>query len=195
MKVVLDTSVLMYLVSPNASAPVDQATGKPVVHCQERVEGLLEGFDKADVQLLVPTPVLSELLIRAEDRQLEVLATLTNKKSVQVPAFDQAAAVENAALRRTKIARKARSETKKEVSFDLQILAIARVAGAKAVLSDDEQLRKRAQQAGMEVLGIADLSVPDNRRQMQMLFAEGGNASDDDAAPAEDADKVPDVDG
>lgn len=191
MKVVLDTSVLVYLVAPNAPAPTDPATGKHVAHCQERIEGLLEDLDKSGVQLIVPTPVLSELLIRAGDRQIEVLAALANKKSVQVLPFDQAAAVENAALRRTSLTKKARGETKKEVSFDLQILAIARVAGAKMILSDDENLRKRASRAGMEVHGIADLALPESKRQISMFM---DPPSDDSTAEPVETPDQPDED-
>lgn len=107
-------------------------------------------MDKARVQLIVPTPVLSELLIMAEARQIEILNALTNKRAVQVVPFDQMAAVENAALRRSKLKRKIRGETKKEVSFDLQILAIARAAGAETLFTDDEQLTRRCHMAGME---------------------------------------------
>lgn len=190
MKVVLDTSVLVYLINPNAPAPLDPSTGKHVTHCQQRIEGLLEDLDESDVQLVVPTPVLSELLIRAGDRQIEVLAALSNKKPVQMLPFDQAAAVENAQLRRTSLSKKARSESKKEVSFDLQILAIARVARAKMILSDDVNLRKRARQAGMEVHGIADLGLPESKRQIGM-FVDQDESVQPDEAPGETADEKP----
>lgn len=188
MKVVLDTSVLVFLVSPNAPAPIDPATGKHVEHCQERIEGLLEDLDKSGVQLLVPTPVLSELLIQAKARQIEVLGALANKRAVQVVPFDQAAAVENAALRRSKISAKTRGESKKEVSFDLQILAIARVAGAKMILSDDDQMRKRAVKAGMEVHGISDLDLPDSKRQIGLFFEPPSGDQDGDAGTEQESD-------
>ncbi len=187
MKVVIDTSVLMYLITPTANAPLDPSTGKPVAHCQDRIEGLLERLDVAKVQLLIPAPVLSELLIKADGRQAEVLAVLANKRSVLIAPFDVAAAVENAALRRPKAkGNKDEPGTKHEVSFDLQILAVARVAGAKIILSDDVRLRKRAEQAGMEVLGIADLPVPDSRRQIPMPFGDAPPVEDTETGTADD---------
>jgi predicted nucleic acid-binding protein len=176
-KVVLDTSVLIFLVYPTASAPQDPATGKPVQHCQERIEGLLEDLDQGDTELIVPTPVLSELLILAGSRQVEILAAVTNKKSVRVADFNQMAAVENAALRRKKeLTKKKRSETKKEVSFDLQIVAIARVAQADRVLTDDEGVIARCKLAGIETMGIADIPIPASRRQitLELPSPEGG---------------------
>lgn len=184
MKVVLDTSVLVFLINPGAPAPLDPATGECVTHCRERIEGLLEDFDASGVQLVVPTPVLSELLIRSGNRQAEVIAALSDKRSVQVAPFDVAAAVENAALRRSRSSSKSPGETKKDVSFDLQILAIARVAGASKILTDDENLRKRASRAGLQTLGIADIPISDAKRQTH-LFARPGMAVDAAATPIE----------
>src|SRR5688572_12602278 len=165
MKIVLDSSVLIYLVFPTTDAPLDPATGKHVTHCQQRIEGMLEAIDKTGIQLVIPTPVLSELLILAGSRQIEVLNALTSKKSVQVAPFDEMAAVENAALRRSpKLRSKSRGETKKELSFDLQILAIANAVGAEMVLTDDAQLARRCQLTGMKVMGIADLPLPESKR-------------------------------
>ena len=180
MKIVVDTSVLLFLADPHAPAPTDGKTGKPVQHCAQRVEGLIEDLDEMDAVLIIPTPVLSELLICAGKAQAEVLAALTGKRSVVVAHFDQMAAVENAQLRRAKAKVKHRGETKKEVSFDLQILAIARTTGADLVLTDDDNLRKRCLQAGMKVKGIAELTVPDSKRQMHLLADQSGARVDDD---------------
>lgn len=182
MKVVIDTSVLLYLVDPHTPAPLDGNSGKPVQHCKERIEGLIETLDQSATVLIVPTPVLSELLICASSRQTELLNVLTGKRGVQVASFDEIAAVENAQLRRTKrLNTKHRGETKKEVSFDLQILAIARAAQADLVLSDDDNLRKRCLQSGMEVMGIAELALTDSKRQMQLLAEESDARTVDDA--------------
>jgi len=186
MKIALDSSVLIYLAYPETSAPIDPSTGKPTSHCQERIESLLEDIDKSGAQLIVPAPVLSELLILAEKRQVEILAALTNKKAVLVLPFDQAAAVENAALRRGKLNRRSRGETKKEVSFDLQILAIARVAGAELLLTDDAPLRGRGEQAGMKVKGIAEIPVHDAKRQIGMF-----DPADVSVPTAEDVPRLP----
>lgn len=189
MKIVLDSSVLIYLAYPNAPAPIDPATNEVVAHCPERIEGLLEDLNESGSQLIVPTPVLSELLIRANDKQLEVLGAVTNRRAVTVVPFDTAAAIENAALRRSrKIAKAAAGETRKEVSFDLQILAIARVAGADLVLTDDQNLRRHCEAAGMRAAGIGDLSLPDSKRQIGIEFQAGNSA---DAADADQPVRIP----
>ena len=198
MKIVLDSSVLIYLVFPGTSAPLDPSTGKPITHCEQRIEGLLEAIDKTGIQLIIPTPVLSELLILAGGGQIELLNALTSKKAVLVAPFDQMAAVENAALRRSsKLRSKGRGESKKEVSFDLQILAIANASGADLVLTDDEQLARRCVNVGKKVMGIADLPLPESKRQLDLLFGQEQEADvlddedEDESADETDADISP----
>lgn len=171
MKIVIDTSVLIFMADPHAPAPLDPDTGKPVPHCRERVEGLLEGLDDAEAVLIVPTPVLSELLICADSRQQELLAAISGKRSVLIASFDPAAALENAQLRRSKkLQRKVRGETKKEVSFDLQVLAIARANQADLLLTDDGGLTRRCRQAGTKVMGVGELPLPDGKRQISLVL-------------------------
>jgi predicted nucleic acid-binding protein len=182
MKILVDSSVLVHLIDSHARAPIDPTTDAPVAHCRERVESLLETLDAAQAQLVIPTPVLSELLIRADGRQVEILNLLKGRRAVEVRAFDEMAAVENAALRRS--ASERRGGTKKEVSFDLQILAIARTAGCASVLTDDQNLQRRCVAAGMKALGIADLGLHDSKRQIGIPFDEVDEVDDAEAEGA-----------
>lgn len=45
MRVVVDASVLIYLIYPNAPAPKNSTGTGVVTHCRERIEGLLEELD------------------------------------------------------------------------------------------------------------------------------------------------------
>ncbi|WP_371181196.1 hypothetical protein [Xanthomonas sacchari] len=164
----MDNSVLLYLVHPKAPAPIDPESGKPVEHCIERIEGLLDDLEKEGVEIVVPTPVLSELLIKAPGREPEILSALTNRRAVRIVPFDSMAAIENAILRRPKSAR--HGATKKEVSFDLQILAITRTVDATMILTDDATLRRRAIAAGIKVKGIGELGIPETKRQHGLPF-------------------------
>lgn len=192
MKVVIDTSVLIFMADPSAPAPLHPTTRKPVSHCRERVESLIEGLNDSSAVVIVPTPVLSELLIRAADRQQELLAVITGKRGVQVSPFDAMAAVENSQLRRSRrLAVAKQGETKKEVSFDLQVLAIARVNNADMVLTDDVNLRRRCVQSGMKVLGIADLPLSDAKRQIDLLLEHRSVEADDDEQEVSEGDSDP----
>jgi len=63
--VVLDTTMLSLLLRPDSRPPIDPATGAPVAFARERLEGLVETLQKARTRVIIPTPVLSELLIKA----------------------------------------------------------------------------------------------------------------------------------
>lgn len=169
MKVVADTSFLLYMLDPSAAAPLDPATGNKVEHCAERIDGLIESLEESGSSLVVPTPVLSELLIKAGGAQNEYLAAIRGKRCIEIYPFDEMAAIENASLRRNrKLTARKRGESKKEVSFDLQVVAVARAVGAAVVYSDDEGLQRRCNAAGMPAKGIASLPIPDSKRQQQI---------------------------
>jgi len=81
-----------------------------------------------------------------------------------VRAFDERAAVEFGAAVQAR-GKKRQKETRKLVSqnkvrFDQQIVAIAKVQGAKIVYSDDAQLQSFARECGMEARGLADIDIP-----------------------------------
>jgi hypothetical protein len=61
--VAFDASVLVYVVTPNACAPVDAATDQPVTHCKERVEHLIGHLQRDKAKIIVPTPALAEVLV------------------------------------------------------------------------------------------------------------------------------------
>ena len=62
----VDSSALALLVNPAANPPDDPATGKPVEHARERVEYFIASLTASDT-MIIPTPVLAEALVRAED--------------------------------------------------------------------------------------------------------------------------------
>jgi predicted nucleic acid-binding protein len=170
-RAVVDTSVLIYLINPNASAPQDEKSGQPVSHCKERLEGLLESLSANDVEVIVPTPVLSELLIKSGEAIGEILQIVRGKRAVRIEPFDMRAAAENALLRRNPKATARAGSAKSDVTFDCQIMAIARVHQAAMLYTDDAQFRTRCEALGIPTYGIADLPIPDTKRQVAMEYA------------------------
>ena len=65
MTTAIDTSLLLYILNEKTSAPIDPVTGKPVERCAERVNKLIADLAKKKEKLIVPTPVLAEVLVRA----------------------------------------------------------------------------------------------------------------------------------
>lgn len=96
--VVMDATTLMLLFQPNSSPPNDPVTGKPLEKCKERIELLLQGLSQASIKVLIPTPVLSEILVASGPDKARILGEINNAFAFQVQPFDQAAAIEVAML-------------------------------------------------------------------------------------------------
>ena len=100
MAVVFDASMLVYVVTPNAAAPEDKATGQPVQHCSERIAHLLDSLEQRGERIVIPTPALAEVLVKASEAAAEYLSRLTASRHFSIRPFDTLAAVEHAAIQR-----------------------------------------------------------------------------------------------
>jgi predicted nucleic acid-binding protein len=156
MIVVFDASVLIYIIDENAPAPKDAATGLPVPQCKERVEHLIDELQKDGAKIVIPTPALGEVLVRATDAP-KLLSQLTSSKHFKVAAFEEKAAVEFSLMQRTRTTKPTSSRTK--AKFDDQIVAIARVERATVIYSDDADIAKLAGPS-VTVIGMASLPMP-----------------------------------
>lgn len=166
MIVAADASVILHLIDPDLPA-VPDSDGRPVTKCRERIEHLLDTMTKRGDTLLIPTPALAEMLTRGGDVGNDWLSVLSGKRAIRVAPFDQMAAIECAALARTRKARKP-AATRRKAKFDEQIVAIAVTGKAEEILSDDKDIRALAPK-GMSVRGIADLDLPPEAAQSDMF--------------------------
>ena len=78
MIVAFDASILIYVIDERARPPIDPATGKPVDHCRERVTYLLESLQQQNAKIIIPTPTLAEVLVRAAKGVPEFLRILSS---------------------------------------------------------------------------------------------------------------------
>ena len=95
----------------------------------------------------------------AWDEYLDILG----KPPFSIAPFDKKAAIEAAALlekafRRGKKRNPAMTKTK--MKYDRLIAAIAKAHGAGAIYSDDEDIHKLAEQAGLTARRTSDLTLP-----------------------------------
>jgi hypothetical protein len=131
----------------------------------------------------VPTPVLSELPVRAGAAGPEYLETLNRSARFRIADFDQRAAVEVAAPTREAIAsgdkRGGSASPWAKIKFDCQIIAIARVAGATTIYSDDADIARFAKGAGIAVVRIQDLPLPPEGAQMKLTLAAAEDEQED----------------
>ena len=175
--VVLDTSVLLLLLDPTAKPPNDSSTGAPLDQAAARIEHLVNTLATANEKIVVPTPVLSELLVLAGDVAPKYVQRLNGILSFRIAPFDQKAAIEAAIMHRDALQRGGiridaakLDTTRTKIKFDRQIVAIAKVEGARIVYSDDDDVITYAEKAGMEASRTANLDPPPEDPQQAMDF-------------------------
>lgn len=174
MILVVDSSALALIINPDADPPHDPATGFPLTRVGERVGLLLSGMEARDA-IIVPTPVLAEILVKAGDGAPDVLIELQGLARVRLVAFDERAAVETAMMTREALAvgdkRGGSAEPWQKVKIDRQIVAIARVHGASKIYADDLGLVGFAKSLGMDTISSWNLPLPET---MEDLFTVAG---------------------
>ena len=161
--VVVDTTALSLLFVPGAQART--ADGRPIKFAKERLVAFVEQSAASNQKLIIPTPALSEFLVKAATRVNELLAILKTSPWFRIESFDAAAAVELAIRTARAIADGDKREGSKgdwaKVKFDRKIVAIALACGANTVFSDDGDMKAIGARWGISVLSIEDLPIPD----------------------------------
>jgi predicted nucleic acid-binding protein len=170
--VVLDATTLMLLIEPTARPPVDPQTKKPLAKSRERLEFLIETLSEAKTRVVIPTPVLSELLVRAGDAKNDYLLAITRTYAFMVAPFNEKAAVELAFLLEATLKAPKRKLTPKEtwakIKFDRQIIAIAKVNNVSVIYSDDMGLTTVAKANGLTVIHTWELPLPPVKAQTEL---------------------------
>jgi hypothetical protein len=157
-KVVVDADVLELLLRPTqAAAPRDPATGEEVVAWRARLGELVARLEEDRSSIVIPTPVLAALLVRAGRATDALLRRIEARRAFQVQAFDIRAAVEAAAMARDGGDAGAASAASERAR---QVVAIARVNGAARIYGDDPAVRALGRRHGIDVVGLADLPLP-----------------------------------
>jgi predicted nucleic acid-binding protein len=167
--VIFDTTFLTFLFVPNAKCGVERA--------RERVDFVISDLHGEGEKVGIPTPVLSEILIKTGHSTQQIVSDLTKGTRFQILPFDTIAAIEAAEIaidaQKKGPKRGDSKETWAKVKYDRQIVAIARVHKARIIYSDDPGLRNLAESLGIAVKGIAECQLP--YRQVSMngsLFGE-----------------------
>jgi len=161
--VILDSTTLMLFFQPNAAPSTNPETKKPIEKCYERIELLINSLSKARVRVMIPTPVLAEILVAVGKDKAKILDEINGSSAFKVQSFDQNAAIEVALLTDADLQSGKRlksPETKAKVKFDRQIIAIAKVNGVKTIYSDDIGLGKTARSNGISVIETRNLPLP-----------------------------------
>lgn len=186
----VDSSALALLINPAANPPKDPETEAPVAYARERVEHLINSMTAQDT-IIIPTPVLAEALVRAEDGAPGIIEALAGLARIKVRPFGERAAIETAFMTREAIQagdKRGGSEAPwQKVKVDRQVIAIARVESATKIYADDHRLVAFARRLGMEVFSTWELPVPE---QAANLFTASGVPMDTRGQVESDAAQV-----
>jgi hypothetical protein len=162
--VLLDATAFSLLVNPDAKAPDDPATGRPVSDAGKRFQFLKAQIEKSGKTILIPTPALAEVLVSIGDAAPAVIELLNRSGRFRIADFDQRAAVELAAMSREALRagdKKAGSpQPWQKVKLDRQIIAIARTNQVERIYSDDRGIKHFAELIGMQVVQTWEMPLP-----------------------------------
>lgn len=121
---------------------------------------------------MIPTPAIAEFLVGLDEAAAEWIDVLDRKRSILVVPLDRRAAFECSLLDKAALnqgdKRGGRKNPWQRIKIDRQIVAIARVAQASTIISDDAGLRSTATAAGLLARRIADLELPESERQQPL---------------------------
>ena len=159
----IDTTMLTLMVDPDADLAPDPSTGKKPERARERLDHLINTLDSEGIKLLVPTPALSEVLVKAGNEGPTLIDELNTQAVFKIADFDQRAAVESAQINRKlkQLGKQSSSSgSKVKTKFDVQIVAIAKVNDADIVYSQDSDLKVLGDIANIIVERVEDLPTP-----------------------------------
>lgn len=175
MRVGFDSTMLSLLLNPDSRAPNDPDTGLPTAYVQQRIQGLLNKLQRSRSKIVIPTPVVAEVLTLIGPTNGDYLSIVNRSKVFEVRPFDELAALELAFLNRDIFAasdKKSGAEPYQKVKIDRQILAICKVARCDAFYTDDKGLIGRAKLCDMPIVRISELPIPDEARQHELGLEE-----------------------
>ena len=142
--VVFDSTTLSLLFLPNAAVPTGR-NNRPVEHVKERLELLISQIAQGGELIIIPTPALSEFLVKSIEKTEEFLQRIRSSSWFRIDAFDIAAAIEVGKRTAQAIGAGDKREGSRadwtKVKYDRQIVAIALVAGASRIISDDRDVQ------------------------------------------------------
>src|SRR6266508_6306805 len=99
--VVIDATNLLLMLRPGTPVPAG-AGGVSIDKPKERIEHLVQQLDKTKTKIIIPTPALSEALVRAGAAASQQIVEHLQKYSVfRIEPFDTRAAIEVAAMTRS----------------------------------------------------------------------------------------------
>jgi len=162
--VVFDASVLIDLFHPRTH-PDRKA----------KLDCLIAELQGKKTKIVIPTPALAEFLARAGKTREADYSRLSVSAAFKIAPFDGRAAMECALLLDAALSggdKRGQTKTWAKAKFDWQIVAIAKVANAHTVYSEDGDIARIGKRHGLAVIKTDDLPLPDSARQAELDLPE-----------------------
>jgi len=197
--VVFDATMLMLLIRPDSGRPIDSETGQLIDNVRERIAHLIERCEKSKTRIGIPTPALSEVLVRSGKSAIQIIEKIKEFSIFEILPFDELSAIEVALMTRNDIdagdKKGGSTEVWNKIKYDRQIVAISLVRQASEIYTDDIGLRNAAARAGISVVRLVDLQLPPETAQGQLPLESPTETSDepslDEIEQARDAESTP----
>lgn len=164
--IILDTTILLLFLDKATPPPM------PISFPHERVAFLIQTLEEKNIKIIIPTPVISEILFLSGPAGSSYLTILNKSNVFKIAAFDLLAATELAIFSREAIrpAKKMRPSTQSwaKVKYDRQIIAIGKTLGVTTIYTDDKDLKAFAKTQSINPIGLAELPIPPEAMQQKM---------------------------
>ena len=175
MSVAFDTNLLLLLLDSKLPAPTGK-DGKPVAaRVSDRINYLVSELQRQNEKIIIPTPVLAEVLVRAGMAGADYLSKLSNSSAFKIEPFDMRCAIEVAAMtaQALKGGNKSGGSTAswQKVKYDRQIVATAKVHQCTMIYTEDGDIPTIAKAAGIPTTGLASLPLPPEDAQLSIPWS------------------------
>ena len=130
---------------------------------------LVAELSKTRGRIQIPSPCLTELLVRAGSARDKYVQQLGSSSAFEVISYDRRAATECALLLDAAWDSKTQKNiTKTKFKFDWMIVACAASRNVQRIYSDDVDILRCAAQVGIKTIKQADLPIPAELRQLRI---------------------------
>lgn len=171
MRLVVDANVLMQILKEGGRNDLRcPRTGEVIDNPESRAEALLDLMTAKADRILIPSPALSEILVRVDPTlHREYLSIINSIACFDLVSFDALSAINCAQLVNSAELKQLKDveDDKKKISFDRQIIAITQAYNGDELWTHDVKMLKKAEAVGIVVKSLAD--VASNMRQIDLM--------------------------
>lgn len=156
--IAFDTTFLTLMFVPGARHSIGNA--------RDRVEFLISDIHGSGDRIIVPTPALSEILVKSGPARNDIVQTLTKSPKFLIAPFDTRCALELSLMTDAAFTRKDKRDgatgTWVKITLDRQIVAISKAFEARAIYSEDHDVRAIARREGLTAFSVEDIKIPES---------------------------------